>query len=225
MWCEDSGSGYAFWNTVFKIMYPEFIVETKNSNTRLNKAIRQISDDNNLYYVIVDTVLDNQDVLRELERLKRSIIGKNNIKVIKIHSFEFSLLSFEFLEKWVFAENDDLKEQRKDKLEAREKLVKLISDGGTADELSLFKSVYQYQSKMNTEKIVAKLLTEITRNTGFETNKKQVGFCFVNSCCEWDDRQENDLCGLDDKRLSVSEKIEQMVNHSILQAAFQEVGL
>ena len=116
----------------------------------------------------------------------------------------------------MFAENDDLKEQRKDKLEAREKLVKLISDGGTADELSLFKSVYQYQSKMNTEKIVAKLL---------ETNKKQVGFCFVNSCCEWDDRQENDLCGLDDKRLSVSEKIEQMVNHSILQAAFQEVGL
>lgn len=225
VWCEDSGSGYAFWNTVFKIMYPEFIVKTKNSNTRLNKAIRQISDDNNLYYVIVDTVLDNQDVLRELERLKRSIIGKNNIKVIKIHSFEFSLLSFEFLEKWVFAENDDLKEQRKDKLEAREKLVKLISDGGTADELSLFKSVYQYQSKMNTEKIVAKLLTEITRNTGFETNKKQVGFCFVNSCCEWDDRQENDLCGLDDKRLSVSEKIEQMVNHSILQAAFQEVGL
>lgn len=225
VWCEDSGSGYAFWNTVFKIMYPEFIVETKNSNTRLNKAIRQISDDNNLYYVIVDTVLDNQDVLRELERLKRSIIGKNNIKVIKIHSFEFSLLSFEFLEKWVFAENDDLKEQRKDKLEAREKLVKLISDGGTADELSLFKSVYQYQSKMNTEKIVAKLLTEITRNTGFETNKKQVGFCFVNSSCEWDDRQENDLCGLDDKRLSVSEKIEQMVNHSILQAAFQEVGL
>ena len=225
VWCEDSGSGYAFWNTVFKIMYPEFIVETKNSNTRLNKAIRQISDDNNLYYVIVDTVLDNQDVLRELERLKRSIIGKNNIKVIKIHSFEFSLLSFEFLEKWVFAENDDLKEQRKDKLEAREKLVKLISDGGPADELSLFKSVYQYQSKMNTEKIVAKLLTEITRNTGFETNKKQVGFCFVNSCCEWDDRQENDLCGLDDKRLSVSEKIEQMVNHSILQAAFQEVGL
>ena len=225
VWFEDSGSGYAFWNTVFKIMYPEFIVETKNSNTRLNKAIRQISDDNNLYYVIVDTVLDNQDVLRELERLKRSIIGKNNIKVIKIHSFEFSLLSFEFLEKWVFAENDDLKEQRKDKLEAREKLVKLISDGGTADELSLFKSVYQYQSKMNTEKIVAKLLTEITRNTGFETNKKQVGFCFVNSCCEWDDRQENDLCGLDDKRLSVSEKIEQMVNHSILQAAFREVGL
>ena len=225
VWCEDSGSGYAFWNTVFKIMYPEFIVETKNSNTRLNKAIRQISDDNNLYYVIVDTVLDNQDVLRELERLKRSIIGKNNIKEIKIHSFEFSLLSFEFLEKWVFAENDDLKEQRKDKLEAREKLVKLISDGGTADELSLFKSVYQYQSKMNTEKIVAKLLTEITRNTGFETNKKQVGFCFINSCCEWDDRQENDLCGLDDKRLSVSEKIEQMVNHSILQAAFQEVGL
>lgn len=225
VWCEDSDSGYAFWNTVFKIMYPEFIVETKNSNTRLNKAIRQISDDNNLYYVIVDTVLDNQDVLRELERLKRSIIGKNNIKVIKIHSFEFSLLSFEFLEKWVFAENDDLKEQRKDKLEAREKLVKLISDGGTADELSLFKSMYQYQSKMNTEKIAAKLLTEITRNTGFETNKKQVGFCFVNSCCEWDDRQENDLCGLDDKRLSVSEKIEQMVNHSILQAAFQEVGL
>lgn len=225
VWCEDSGSGYAFWNTVFKIMYPEFIVETKNSNTRLNKAIRQISDDNNLYYVIVDTVLDNQDVLRELERLKRSIIGKNNIKVIKIHSFEFSLLSFEFLEKWVFAENDDLKEQRKDKLEAREKLVKLISDGGTADELSLFKSMYQYQSKMNTEKIAAKLLTEITRNTGFETNKKQVGFCFVNSCCEWDNRQENDLCGLDDKRLSVSEKIEQMVNHSILQAAFQEVGL
>ena len=151
----------------------------------------------------------------------------------------------------MFAENDDLKEQRKDKLEAREKLVKLISDGGTADELSLFKSVYQYQSKMNTEKIVAKLLTEITRNTGFETNKKKLlkirRWLSVNEGqlkFSFDDRTFNVsniiateysknktftiiniIFGLDDKRLSVSEKIEQMVNHSILQAAFQEVGL
>ncbi len=225
VWCEDSKSGYQFWKTLFKAIYPDITVVTQNNNSQLSKAVGEISDDGNIYYIILDTAIDNPDVLRELTRLKRNISGKNNVKIIKVHSFEFSLLSFEFLEQWVFAEEDELKEKRSTILQARNIFVGLIQNGGNSEELSEFKSVYHYQSKMNTEKISAKLLYDITRNTGFETNKSQVGECFINSCCEWSDRQEDDICGLENKRLTLSEKMKQLIGHSVIQDALREVGL
>lgn len=225
-WCEDSKSGYLFWKELFKTVYPDIIVESKNSNSGLNKAADRISsNDGNLYYIIVDNAIDNPDVLREMLRLKKCIAGKTNVKIISIHSFEFVLLSFEQLEKWVFAENDELKDKRSVILEARSQFVKLVNAGGYAEDLNKFKSVYINQSKHNSEKISAKLLFEITRNTGFETNKSHIGSCFVNSCCEWDDRQENDICGLDDRKLILYEKMKQIIEHSVLQAEFTKVGL
>lgn len=225
VWCEDSSSGYIFWNVIFNTLYPDYIVETKNGNSHLNKAIEKISDNGNLYYIIIDTAADNPDVLRELMRLKRSIAGKNNIRLIKVHSFEFALLSFEFFEQWMFSENDDLREKRRKILEAKDQFVKLINYGGNAEDLSEFKSACHFQSKMNTEKISARILSDITRNTGFETNKKQIGPCFIKSCCEWNERQEDDICGLDNNRLEISVKLEQILKYSVLQSAFEEAGI
>lgn len=225
LWCEDSKSGYQFWRILFKAVYPDIIVVTQNNNSQLSKAVGEICDDGNIYYIILDTAIDNPDVLRELKRLNRNISGKNNVKIIKIHSFEFSLLSFEFLEQWVFAEKDELKEKRNEILEAKNLFVKLIKHGGNPEELNEFKSVYHYSSQNNTEKISAKLLYEITRNTGFETSKSKIGECFINSCCEWSDRQEDDICGLEHKRLTLSEKIKQLIEHSVIQDALREVGL
>lgn len=225
VWCEDSGSGYQFWNVMFKSLYPDFIVETKINNTRLNKAVNQIEYDDNVYYILIDSAVDNSDVLREITRLNKTISGKNNVRKISIHSFEFALLSFEMMENWVFAEHDDLKDKRSQLLDARKTYIELITNGGTAEELNEFKTKYGFSDKKNQEQLAAEMLFNITRNTGFETDKSKVGQCFINSCCEWDERQTDDICGLDNDRLSVDEKMDQILVRSVLKDAFKEAGL
>lgn len=97
VWYEDSGSGYIFWKTFFRYMFPDYIVETKSGNSHLNKAIENIDENENFYYVIIDTAVDNLNVFRELLRLKRIAGKKKNIRLIELHSFEFLLLTFEYL--------------------------------------------------------------------------------------------------------------------------------
>ena len=225
VWCEDSKSGFQFWKALFKEIHPDFITETQRNNSRLSKNAGKITDDGNTYYIIIDTAVDNADVLREMARLNRNIAGKNNIKLIKVHSFEFTLLSFEYLENWVFSEDDELKERRSNYIAAKNSFIKLVNTGDNADELNKFRSVYDFSDKYNTEKIAAKLLYEITRNTGFETDKSKIGECFINSCCEWSDREDDDACGLDNSRLNANEKMKEITYHSILNAAFKEANL
>lgn len=225
VWCEDSKSGYQFWKALFKEIRPDFIIETQINNSRLAKNAGKITDDGNTYYILIDTAVDNADVLRELLRLKKNASGKNNVRLIEVHSFEFSLLSFEHLENWVFSEDDELRDKRSDYIAAKNSFVKLVNNGGDFVELNEFKSAFDFGDKYNTEKIAAKLLFEITRNTGFETDKSKVGDCFVNSCCIWNDRQTDDSCGLDKNRLTVAEKMKLILNHSVLNAAFKEANL
>lgn len=107
----------------------------------------------------------------------------------------------------------------------KDRFVKIITNGGDADDLYAFKSENKMQPEINTEKISAKLLFEITRNTGFETNKKQIGPCFVTDCCEWIERQKDDICGLDDSRINTAEKMKMLLNHSVLKSVLEEAGI
>ena len=225
LWCEDSGSGYQFWQAMCKELYPDIKAETKRGNSGLCKAAEQIIEDDNEYYIMIDEAIDNPCVLRELTRLNRTVSGKDNIRLISIHSFEFALLSFEYLENWVFAEDDELRIKRKNLLDARKIFVKLINGKGSIEELNELKNTYGIDEKKNQEKTAAKLLFDITRNTGFETNKSKVGECFIKSCCEYSNRQDDDICGLDSRRLTASEKMEQLMRYSVLQEAFEKVGL
>ncbi len=225
LWCEDSKSGYQFWSALFRELHPDVTVETKGSNTGLRKAAGKIAADGNVYYIVMDTAVDNPDVLRETRRLKAVIDGKDNIHVIQVHSLEFALLSFDLLEQWMFAEADELKEKRQDLLQARAVFLQQNAPGADAAGLQVFKEAFaEYESK-NSEQIAAKLLYEITRNTGFETDKSQVGDCFINTCCEWAERQSDDLCGLDSQRISAGEKARLLADRSALKAAFEGVGL
>ena len=226
VWCEDTGSGYDFWSIVFETLYKEYIVESKKNNSELCKAVAKIeSDDPNLYYIIMDNAVDNPEVLREILRVRELVKNKKNVAVIKVHSFEFVLLSFTMLENWVFAQKDELKEKRKNLLEFRRLFVDIICNGGDAEKLFLLKETQDCFEKMNSEQISAKLLFEITRNTGFETSKSKLGICYVNNCCEWDDREPDDICGLDDKRLSAYDKIRNIVEFSVLKDSFAKAGL
>ena len=65
IWCEDSKSGYQFWKALFKEVYPDYTIESKRSNSNLSRSVAQINDDGNTYFIMLDTAIDNPDVLRE----------------------------------------------------------------------------------------------------------------------------------------------------------------
>lgn len=226
IWCEDKSAGFQFWTELFKTICPEAIVETQNNNTELRKAVGKITDEKSEYYILMDEAVDNLDVLRELKKIKEIIDGKNNVKLVDIHSFEYVLLSFELLEDWIFAHDDDLQIKREQYLEDRKKLIRIL--GGaiiTDEEQTDFAKLLDTYGKRNSEQLVACLLEEITKNTGFATNKKSLGCCFVNSCCEWQERAGDDICGLDENRLSSDEKKRTIVEYSVLKQAFEKAGL
>ena len=226
VWCEDTGSGFTFWKMIFNTLYKGFIVESKRSNSELCKAVARLkADDDNKYYVVMDYVIDNPDVLREIHRLNSVIKSKSNVSAVNIHSFEFVLFSFPMLEDWVFAQEDDLKDRRKKLLEFKEVFVDIICNGGDIQMLSSLREAVNLSETMNTEQIAAKMLFEITRNTGFETTKSKVGACFTVDCCKWNERQSNDICGLDERRLTADEKAKVIFEHSVLKDSFAKAGL
>lgn len=77
----------------------------------------------------------------------------------------------------------------------------------------------------NIEKLSAKLLFDLTRNTGFEVTKGRIGTCWITSCCEWNERQNNDICGLDFNRLSDIEKMRRIYEGTSLKKELSNVGL
>lgn len=216
VWCEDRGAGYTFWTKLFAVWNPAMIVQSKGNNTGLRKAASQIENDGNEYYILIDHAVDNPDVLREVKKLNLSVRGKENVTIIRIHSFELVLLSFRKLEDWIFASVDELKEKRRYLLNAGKILVQVMLCGGNSEQLSRLKSELGFADRLNSEQISAKLLFEITRNTGFETDKGHLGECFLNSCCDWNERQSDDICGLDANRLSSKEKVSQLIEDSML---------
>lgn len=225
VWCEDAGSGFEFWKKIFGKLYKEYIVESKKNNTELCKAVSTITDEENRYYILMDNAIDNPEVLRETQRLSSVIKDKNNVSVIKIHSFEFVLLSFKMLTDWVFAEQDELKEKRVGLLDLKDILVDVINNGGDIVKLQAMKDALKISENLNTEQLASKLLFEITRNTGFETTKGKLGACFIVDCCEWPDRMSDDSCGLDETRLTADTKIYEIYENSVLKESFAKAGL
>ncbi len=209
---------------VFGALYAKFIVDTKSNNTELCKAISKLVDEDNKYYVLMDNAIDNPDVLREAQRLYYATKDKKNVSIIKVHSFEFVLLSFKLLEKWMFAEDDELKDKRARLFEIKDIFVDLVCNGGDSSTLSSIKEELDSES-CNTEQLSSKLLFQITRNTGFETGKGKLGDCFVVDCCDWKARGDDDNCGLDETRLTSDNKIRQIVENSVLKDAFAKAGL
>ena len=71
----------------------------------------------------------------------------------------------------------------------------------------------------------AKLLFGLTRNTGFEVQKGKLGPCWFESCCEWNEREEDDICGLNDNRISAKEKMLEIYHLTSLEREFKKCGL
>jgi len=225
VWCEDTGAGYEFWCKIFEVLDREIIVQSKKNNSELRKAVEQIHEDDNIYYIFMDMPMDNTDVLREAQRVNKIVATMDNVHTVRIHSFEFALLSFELLGEWVFAKEDSLKDKRENYLLAREIFLKMASEGIDNGERDKFWKLTKYDTNKNTEQLAASLIRDITRNTGFETNKSELGKCFVNDCCTWAEREPDDICGLDINRLGYVIKRKTLVEKSSLKKSFSKVGL
>ncbi len=213
VWCEDSKSGYIFWERLFAAIDDKIVVESKRGVSQLRKAVSQIDDESNNYIIVVDAAFDNPHVLMEVNRIKSIVANKSNVRILSVVSFEYVLLSFKYLIDWIFAENDELRIKREEIIVAIEAFRQKI-DYGNNSIVSLL--LQELEIENNIEQTAAILLRDITRNTGFETDKSHLGECFVIDCCEWIKRSLDDICGLDHYRLTFFEKIKSIVANSVL---------
>lgn len=228
LWIEDrkDKSSYIFWQIFMGQLCPEIVVESKKNNSELVKAVKALEDNENRYVIAFDNSFDNLQVIMEQKLLRKYAKPKNNVLLMDIICFEYILLEFKDLVEWIYASDDEFLTKRKNAIVAREKLVKTIQNG----ELNYkeIREIVEYNENVdnyNVEQLSAKILFDLTRNTGFEVSKSNIGECWVKSCCEWGQRMPDDICGLDARRLQLKEKMQYIYKGTSLLMQFQNIGL
>ena len=228
LWIEDrkGKASYTFWENLMKQLRPDVIVESKKNNSELVKAVKTLQDEENKYIIVFDNSFDNLQVVMEQKRLKKYVNEKKNVFLLDIICFEYILLEFQELIEWIYALEDEFLQKRARAVEARHKLVEFLQEDNF--DYKGIREIVDYDKHIeehNIEQLSAKLLFDLTRNTGFEVSKGVLGECWIKSCCEWKERQEDDICGLDYNRLSVFEKMKRIYDGSSLRLQFPKVGL
>lgn len=190
------------------------------------KAVTSLKDAENTYFIVYDNSFDNLSIYQELKRLKTYAAQKSNVILLDFICFEYILLEFEHLIDWVFAPEDELKQKRSKIIDARNKLVEMLKKGES--NYKALREIVEYDSHLeehNIEQLSAKLLFDITRNTGFEVEKGKIGPCWMENCCDWEERQKDDICGLSDLQLSLADKMKAIYYGTSLCKKIPQVGL
>ncbi len=209
-----------------KHLCPDISVESKNNNSELVKAVKNLEDTDNKYVIVFDNSFDNLQVAMELKLLKQYAGQKKNIVLMDIICFEYILLEFRSLVSWIYAPDDEFLSKRANAILAREKLVNTIKTGNM--HYKDIKEIVAYDvhiNEHNIECLAAKLLFDLTRNTGFEVSKGSIGECWTGACCEWEGRKDDDVCGLYSNRLSVYAKMRSIYEETCLKAQFYAAGI
>ena len=228
LWIEDRAgkASFVFWKTMMRQLYPDVIVESKKNSSELVKAVKALTDQENYYIIVFDNSFDNVQACKERKILKDSAVGRGNLHLLDLICFEYTLLEFDKLISWIYATDDEFLQKRSSIIYAREKLVESISLGDM--NYKALREVMDYDKNVNDhniEQLSARLLFDLTRNTGFEVSKGRIGECWIKSCCEWQARENNDLCGLDDMRLCIADKMKSIYDGTSLHIEFMEAGL
>lgn len=228
LWIEDriGKASYKFWTAFMHEICPQVIVESKMNNRELVKAVKGLTDKENRYIIALDNSFDNVQIYMEQRILKEAADKRNNVFLLNFICFEYILLEFDKLIDWIYAPEDEFREKRAGAIAAREKLVQIISSNDM--NYKAIQEILDYDSNLhnhNIEQLSAKLLFDLTRNTGFEVSKGNLGECWRQDCCEWGDRQEDDICGLDQTKLSLKEKMKSIYCGTSLHREFQNIGL
>lgn len=228
LWIEDrkNKSGYVFWQTLMGQLCQEIVLESKKNNSELVKAVKALEDTENRYIVVFDNSFDNLQVAMEQKLLRKYVNDKANVVLMDIICFEYLLLEFKDLIEWIYASDDEFLIKRKKAITAREKLVKSIQSGEF--NYKDIREIIEYNENIdnyNVEQLAARILFDLTRNTGFEVSKGSIGECWIKSCCEWEERRSDDVCGLDASRLQLGEKMKRIFVGTSLLKQFQDIGL
>ena len=114
LWIEDrkDKSSYLFWKTLMHYISADIIVESKNNNSELIKAVKALKDDKNKYIIVLDNSFDNLQIYQEYKELKNYVKNKKNIYMLDIICFEYILLEFKSLINWIYAEDDEFLTKR-----------------------------------------------------------------------------------------------------------------
>jgi len=228
LWIEDreGKSSFCFWKTIMEQLCPNVVVESKKNNSELVKAVRNLNDVDNKYIIVFDNSFDNLQIAKEHKLLLECVKQKDNVALMDIICFEYILLEFKDLIEWIYAKDDEFLIKRKNTIIARQKLLDMMNS-----EKNCYKSIEEIANycsnieEYNIEKISAKLLFDLTRNTGFEVSKGKIGDCWIKSCCDWENRMSDDICGLDEHRLNIRNKMKQIYEKTCLKEQFKNVDL
>lgn len=228
LWIEDriGKASYKFWTTFMHEICPEVIVESKMNNRELVKAVKGLTDKENRYIIALDNSFDNVQIYMEQKILKEAADKRNNVFLLNLICFEYTLLEFDKLIDWIYAPEDEFREKRAGAIVARDKLVQIIS----TDDMNykVIQEILDYDNNLdnhNIEQLSAKLLFDLTRNTGFEVSKANLGECWSQNCCEWADRQADDICGLDQTKFTLKDKMKCVYSGTSLRGEFENIGL
>jgi len=163
----------------------------------------------------------------EQKMLRQYADKKDNVLVMDIICFEYLLLEFKDLISWIWCTGWWVLNKTKKSNNGEKKILSVWLQLLRIDYKDI-KEIIDYNEAVdsyNIEQLSAKILFDLTRNTGFEVSKRSIGACWVNSCCEWQNRMEDDICGLDNRRLSVNEKMKQIYQETCLVTQLQNIGL
>lgn len=228
LWIEDriGKSSHMFWTIFMQEVCPDVIVESKKNNSELVKAVKGLTDKENRYIIAFDNSFDNVQLYMEQKILKEAAKMRDNVFLLELICFEYTLLEFDKLIDWIYAPEDEFREKRAGVIAARNRLVQMISTGDV--NYKEIQEIIDYDASLtehNIEQLSAKLLLDLTRNTGFEVSKGLLGECWKQNCCEWEERQDDDICGLDHSRLSLREKMKSILFGTSLCIEFENIGL
>ncbi|MDD6170696.1 MAG: hypothetical protein PUB46_11620 [Lachnospiraceae bacterium] len=103
LWSEDTGAGLHFWKLVNQLFFDdELVIESKGSNQGILDALSDLKlNEDDVYYIAFDYVVDNQDI-RNKYRLLKSIAAKSEGRIIVLDMicFEYLILAFDKLVAW-----------------------------------------------------------------------------------------------------------------------------
>lgn len=97
-----------------------------------------------------------------------------------------------------------------------------------SDDIEAFIKVYNQPGKQDNVamgKMTSVLKPVADRYTGFEVSKSSIGECWIRSCCDWSGRQDDDICGLDNSRLDLYDKMKHILAETCLSSEFRRLGL
>lgn len=208
IWHEDSkrSSTTQFWcflqnEFVAKILY-DAEIRGFGSNEALVTELQYCKfKSSDIYYILLDNVLDNPDIVVLHKKVKRIEHKNKNVVVSNLLCFEFLILSFIYLDAWVKPYN--VNKGYTSAMCVRDAFINCINNNGmwvrnkvivdyVIDKWNLTHlddfGIKRELSFITSEDIAFHLLCDIV-NSGsldFTTTKTRLGTCWTCNCCDKD---------------------------------------